>query len=209
MIVLGIDTCGATGSVALGRLENGTISLLAQAVLAGRTYSAQLVPVLRDLLLGQNLPIDAIKALVVVNGPGSFTGVRIGVSAAKGLAEALNIPVLAVSRLAVLASKAGTECAAFDAGRREFYFRDGSCELLLPVADAPGFVTDRLAVCEPSAAQAFPHAVLVDPPAAEDALRFAAPRLLAREFAEAATLDGNYVRRSNAEIFTKTAGKPS
>jgi tRNA threonylcarbamoyladenosine biosynthesis protein TsaB len=120
VIVLAIDTCGATGSIALGRLEGGAVTLLAQTELAGKTYSAQLVPAVRVLLADQNVDIGALSATVVVNGPGSFTGVRIGVSSAKGLAEALAVPLLAVSRLAVLAWKAGAEQAALDAGRGEF-----------------------------------------------------------------------------------------
>jgi tRNA threonylcarbamoyladenosine biosynthesis protein TsaB len=65
-----------------------------------------------------------------------------------------------------------------------------------------------VAICEPNALQIFPNAVLVDPPTAADALQFAAPLLLARDFADIATLDANYVRRSDAEIFAKAAGKP-
>jgi tRNA threonylcarbamoyladenosine biosynthesis protein TsaB len=48
---------------------------------------------------------------------------------------------------------------------------------------------------------------MVEPPTAGEALRFAVPRLLAGDFEDVATLDGNYVRRSDAEIFAKTAGK--
>jgi tRNA threonylcarbamoyladenosine biosynthesis protein TsaB len=205
MIVLAIDTCGPMGSIALGRLKDGMISVLAQSELAGKTYSAQLVPALRVLLAEQNMDIAALQAIVVVNGPGSFTGIRIGVSSAKGLAEALGIPVLAISRLAVLAWKAGTAYAALDAGRGEFYFRDVSRELLLPAGAITA--TGTLAVCEQSALKVFPEAALVDLPTAGDALKFAVPRLLSGDFADLAALDGNYLRRSDAEIFAKTAGK--
>jgi tRNA threonylcarbamoyladenosine biosynthesis protein TsaB len=207
MIVLGIDTCGSTGSIALARLENNTVALLGQTELAGKTYSAQLVPALRGLLATQNMEVNKLEAVVVVNGPGSFTGIRIGVSSAKGLCEALGIPLLAVSRLAVLAWKAHAEAAALDAGRNEFYFRNGEHEVLLLAKDAPSSISRALAVCELHALQVFPAAVLVEPPTAEDALKFAVPRLLADDFADVATLDGNYMRRSDAEIFAKTAGK--
>ena len=206
MILLGIDTCGPSGSIALGSLEKSAVSLLAQTELAGKTYSAQLVPALRALLAEQKLAPVALQAIVVVNGPGSFTGVRIGVSSAKGLAEALGIPVLAVSRLEVLAHKAGTEAAALDAGRSEFYFREGSRELLLAAGNA-SLASGPVAVCEQSALRVFPGAVFVDPPTAADALTLAVPRLLARDFEDVAMLDGNYLRRSDAEIFAKTAGK--
>jgi tRNA threonylcarbamoyladenosine biosynthesis protein TsaB len=201
MIVLAIDTCGAAGSVALGRFEDGAITVLAQSEMPGKTYSAQLVPAIRTLLAGQQP-----DAIVVVNGPGSFTGVRIGVSSAKGLAEAFNIPLLAVSRLAVLAWKAGTPQAALDAGRSEYYFRDSERETLLPARDLPN--SESVAICEPNALQVFPNALLVEPPTAADVLQFAAPLLLARDFADIATVDANYVRRSDAEIFAKAAGKP-
>ena len=207
MIVLVIDTCGPSGSIALGRLEGSSISLLTQAELAGKTYSAQLVPALRALLAGQNLAVASIQAIVVVNGPGSFTGVRVGVSSTKGLADALDIPVVTVSRLEVLAQKAGTQSAALDAGRGEFYFRDTSHEFLLASADQPSFASRPVAVCEESTLRVFPKAVRVDPPTASDALTLAVPRLLARDFVDIASLDGNYLRRPDAEIFAKTSGK--
>lgn len=207
MIVLAIDTCGPTGSVALGNLEGETVSLLAQSELAGKTYSSQIVPAVRSLLAGQGLDASAVEAILVVNGPGSFTGVRIGVSSAKGFAEALRIPLLAVSRLAVLASKAGAECAALDAGRGEFYFRDGSQEALVASSDLPLLAARPVAICEPSTQRVFPDAILVDAPTAGDALKFAAPRFLTGDFADVVVLDGNYLRRSDAEIFAKTVGK--
>ncbi len=74
-----------------------------------------------------------LRGVVVVHGPGSFTGIRIGVSAAKGLAEGLGIPVIALSRLELLArqSPEGSAVAVLDAGRGEFYagfYREGICE---------------------------------------------------------------------------------
>lgn len=209
MIVLAIDTCGPSGSIALARFEHGVPHILAQTVLAGKTYSAQLVPALRALLSAQNLTVADLAAIVIVNGPGSFTGIRIGVSSAKGLADALSIPVLAVSRLAVLAAKAGLDSAALDAGRGEFYLRTGSPdgfpngfqESLVPADDLP---SGSLAVCEPSALHAQPHATLIDPPTAADALTFATPRLLARDYNDPDALDGHYLRRSDAEIFAKS-----
>ncbi|HTV04023.1 MAG TPA: tRNA (adenosine(37)-N6)-threonylcarbamoyltransferase complex dimerization subunit type 1 TsaB [Acidobacteriaceae bacterium] len=207
MMALAIDTCGPNGSIALGRVESNTVDVLARTELAAKTYSAQLIPALRSMLQQQGMEASALQAIVVVNGPGSFTGVRIGLSSAKGLADALEIPLLAVSRLAVLAWRAESSCAALDAGRGEFYFRDGDREFLLGAKDLPLMNSESVAVCEGSAQQAFAGAIVVDPPAAEDALRYAVSRLLAHDFADVETLDGNYVRRSDAEIFAKTAGK--
>ena len=207
MIVLAIDTCGPSGSVALGRVEPGSITVLAQTELAGKTYSAQLVPSICSMLDAEGIDFATLDAIVAVSGPGSFTGIRVGLSAAKGLAEALQIPIVAVSRLAVLAWKGRTPSAALDAGRGEFYFREDTREFLLSGKDVPSGLTG-LSVCEPAAHWAFREAVLVQRPTATDALTVAAPRLLAGDFADTASLDGNYVRRSDAEIFAKLPGKP-
>ncbi|HET8637286.1 MAG TPA: tRNA (adenosine(37)-N6)-threonylcarbamoyltransferase complex dimerization subunit type 1 TsaB [Acidobacteriaceae bacterium] len=208
MIVLAIDTCGSSGTLALGRLEADAVSVLAQTELPGKTYSAQLVPAIRAMLAAEGLDAATLDAVLAVNGPGSFTGIRVGVSAAKGFAEALSIPLAAVSRLAVLASKAGTQAAALDAGRSELYFREGERETLIASKDLASNPPIALAVCEPSVHWSFPDAILTTPPTAADALNYAAPRLLTGDFTDTASLDGNYVRRSDAEIFAKTSGKP-
>jgi tRNA threonylcarbamoyladenosine biosynthesis protein TsaB len=202
-MLLGIDTCGGLGTVALAHLSDGAITLVGQKELAGKTYSADLVPKIHELLEEQGVALQDLEAVVVVHGPGSFTGVRIGVSSAKALAEALNIPLLAVSRLAVLAHRAGTDAAVLDAGRGEFYFRAKSGETLLLPEEIRGRLSGFLAVCEESAAQVFPEGVFVDAPTAADAVTVALPRLLAKDCDDAATIDGNYLRRSDAELFAR------
>lgn len=204
MKVLTIDMCGSSGSVALGRVEVDGVVVAAQAELAGKTYSARLVPAIQELLAEQGMTAGELNAVVVVTGPGSFTGVRIGVSSAKGLVEALGIRVLAVSRLAVLAHKAGVEFAALDAGRREMYFRGSEREVLLPIEGAA--TTGPVAVCEDSLRAAFAGAVAVAAPTAADALRYAAEVLRKGDFIDVGLLDGNYVRRPDAEVMAE-AGK--
>ena len=210
MVVLGIDTCGSTGTVALARLERkpGKLGLLGQANLAGKTYSAQLVPSIRALLAEHNFDLAELAAIVAASGPGSFTGIRIGLASAMGLAEVHSIPIVAVSRLAVLAHKAGASSAALDASRHEFYFRDGegreATEALLgrdAFAERSSKLGSQLAVCEAALDALAPRATMVEPPTAEDAIRFALARLAAREFDDPLLLDGNYIRRSDAEIF--------
>src|SRR5579863_5796548 len=125
LLMLGVDTCGPTGSVALARVEGGKAQILGQTELAGRSYSATLVSAVGELLTAHAKKLADLAAIVVVNGPGSFTGVRVGLSAVKGLAEPGKIPVVAVSRLAVLASKAGVGAAALDAHRNEVFLRLG------------------------------------------------------------------------------------
>jgi tRNA threonylcarbamoyladenosine biosynthesis protein TsaB len=205
MMLLGIDTCGASGTVALARWEHGAISLVAQKEIAGKTYSVQLVPTIQQLLEEQKTRLEDLEAVVVVHGPGSFTGVRIGVSTAKALAEALDLPLLAISRLGVLAYRAGTNAAVLDAGRGEFYFIDKSGEALFLPDEIRPRLNGSIAACEDRAAQMFPEAAVVDPPSAADALAFALPRLAAKDFDDVAMVDGNYLRRSDAEIFAKRA----
>lgn len=213
MMLLSIDTCGATGTVALARLENEHLALLAQTEIPGKTYSARLVPTIREILAAHSVTLPEIAAIVVTNGPGSFTGIRIGLSTAKGLAEPTSIPIFAVSRLIVLAGRAGTEAAALDASRGEFYFGDGSRgteslltrEVFLERAAALG---SKLTVCEPSLHAVVPTATLVDPPTAMDAVRSVLPRLARRDFDDPLLLEANYLRRSDAEIFSAPGAPP-
>jgi tRNA threonylcarbamoyladenosine biosynthesis protein TsaB len=202
-MLLAIDTCGSTGTIALARKEGEHIAVLGMAELAGKTYSAMLTPRLRELLDAHQASVQQIGAIVVVHGPGSFTGVRVGVSAVKGLAEVFSTPVIAVSRLEVLARKAKTRYAALDAGRGEFYFRDDDSrrEELLSFDELQAAAPVRhLAVCEEKTVAVFLEAHFVAPPTASDALAVALPRLLARDFDDLASLDGNYLRRSDAEV---------
>src|SRR6516165_9388449 len=85
--VLAVDTCGPSGSVALARCGAEGVSVLDQMELAGKSYSATLIIAIEALLKKGGIGIEELSAIVVVNGPGSFTGVRVGVSAVKGLVE--------------------------------------------------------------------------------------------------------------------------
>ncbi|HZU08613.1 MAG TPA: tRNA (adenosine(37)-N6)-threonylcarbamoyltransferase complex dimerization subunit type 1 TsaB [Pseudacidobacterium sp.] len=203
-MILGMDTCGPVGTLALAQLDGDRICLRGEAEIAGKTYSAMLMPRIRELLDANGIGVHEITAIVVVNGPGSFTGVRVGLSAVKGLVEALGIPVIAVSRLAVLAQKGGVKFAALDAGRGEFYFgdyADGQHEALLSVEEVRSACPEReIAICEDRVALALPEARVVGAPTATDALRFGLPKLLTQDFDDAVMLDGNYLRRADAEV---------
>lgn len=211
MKILLIDTCGATGSVALTGPAVPT-----SVTLPGRTASERLVPAIRDLA-GSGL--GSLDAIAVVHGPGSFTGVRVGLAAAKGLCHALQVPLIAVSRLAVLAHLAQPPAGArvhalLDAGRGEFYhgsYQDGVClseslltrdQLLaaLSLESAPMIIA-----CEPAIAASLAALAprLLAEPTASDALPLALLRLQQRDFDDVATLDANYLRRTDAEIFAK------
>jgi tRNA threonylcarbamoyladenosine biosynthesis protein TsaB len=231
MLLLSVDTCGATGTVALARLEN-ELTLLAQTEIPGKTYSARLAPTIRELVTSHDVEVSDLGAIVVTNGPGSFTGIRIGLSTAKGLAEPTSIPILAVSRLVVLAHKGQASnrlvrAAALDASRGELYFGaypdgpDGVVyRVVSPSSPEEGLLSSDnfrdiaeglafcLAVCEESVRTLAPHATVVPPPTAADALHFALPRLRVRDFDDPLLLDGNYIRRSDAEIFSAPGAPP-
>ncbi len=222
-LVLGIDTCGPTGSVALARLVRDGVQLLGQIELEGRSYSSTLVTAVGELLTQAQVRMGLLDAIVAVRGPGSFTGVRLGLSAVKGLAEPGGIPVVAVSRLAVLARKAGVDAAALDAHRHELFLGlgegglgEGGAQAREILAGRPELVAiearpARVAVCDESAAalllEAWPATELVQPgaPTAADAIELAASKIKAGEFADLALLDGHYLRRSDAEIFGEPA----
>ncbi|HUA92319.1 MAG TPA: tRNA (adenosine(37)-N6)-threonylcarbamoyltransferase complex dimerization subunit type 1 TsaB [Terracidiphilus sp.] len=216
--ILAIDTCGPSGSVALGRLAGRDLEVLGQAELEGRTYSATLVAAVRDVLHTAGSRLGDLGGIIVVNGPGSFTGVRVGLSAVKGLAETAQLPVVALSRLLVLSRKAGVPSAALDAHRGELFLRLertgrepeellAGLQELAAVQPAPM----RLAVCDDAAAAmlavAWPETQVVraDAPLAVDALRLGESRLIAGVVADLALLDGHYLRRSDAEIFGDAA----
>jgi tRNA threonylcarbamoyladenosine biosynthesis protein TsaB len=218
MLLLGIDTCGPTGSVALGRLTAGQVEILGQIELEGRSYSATLIAVAGGLLARAAARVADLGCIVAVNGPGSFTGVRVGLSAVKGLAEPARTPVVAVSRLEVLAWKAGVPSSALDAHRSEIFLRlsppgKAPQERLAGAADLAAFAEPpgRVAAGDDSAAVlihfGWPAAevIRVPAPTAADALLHALPRVAAGKFVDLALLDGHYLRRSDAEIFGEPA----
>jgi tRNA threonylcarbamoyladenosine biosynthesis protein TsaB len=213
-LMLAIDTCGPSGSVALGRLAGRDLEILGQIELEGRTYSATLVAAVCRLLSSAGAEIGQLGGIVAVSGPGSFTGVRVGLSAVKGLAESAQIPVVALSRLQILSRKAGVPSSAIDAHRGELFLRlerTGSepVERLAGSHELAGIdpAPLRAAVCDDRAAEmlaaAWPGVQLVrtPPPLAADALRLGEARLVAGGFCDLALLDGHYLRRSDAEIF--------
>ena len=214
MNLLLIDTCGATGSLALA----DSTRPLAGATLPGRSAAERLVPTIQALVAGSGLSLGQLDAVAVVHGPGSFTGERVGLSAAKGLCHALNLPLVAISRLAVLARLSGASPAApvralLDAGRGEFYsglYANGLClhESLLTrdqLLAELGREEAQLVVCEQIVAQSLAELVpqLVAEPTAISALPLALARIQQRAFDDPASIDANYLRRSDAEIFAK------
>jgi tRNA threonylcarbamoyladenosine biosynthesis protein TsaB len=219
-LVLGIDTCGPSGSVALARLRDGKVEILGQTELPGRTYSARLVAAVAELLEASGTGLSEVGALVAVRGPGSFTGVRVGLSAVKGLAEGRGIGVVTASRLEVLAFTAGTASAALDAHRQEVFLRlarlgQEATEMLAGAEELAEMASPgQIAICDDAVEEllrpAWPEAALLRAPAptAADAIALCADRVRGRAFGDLALLDGHYLRRSDAEIFGQPGAAP-
>src|SRR5438067_13577464 len=125
MLVLGVDTSGKYGGIALAKCEpDQSCDIFEVVSLAGGTFSAQLTPKIAELLEKHHFQKKDIGAFAVVSGPGSFTGLRVGLAAVKALAEVLAKPIAAVSLLEAVAMAGGVEgdvIAALDAGRNEVY----------------------------------------------------------------------------------------
>jgi len=204
-----IHTAGAEGSVALA-----DEAVVATEVLPGRSSSEQLVPAVRRLMDTSGWTLGDLTAIAVVHGPGSFTGVRVGLSAAKGLSEASGVPLIVVSRLALVAAAAGdgeVVHAVLDAGRGEFYYGQYAGQRCVREALLSGdevgaaVVGGMVVVCEAKVVEALIdlNPLLVTEPSAGDVLPFAVERARAGEFDDTALVDAKYLRRTDAEIFAK------
>ncbi|MCI8363471.1 MAG: tRNA (adenosine(37)-N6)-threonylcarbamoyltransferase complex dimerization subunit type 1 TsaB [Eubacterium sp.] len=123
MKILGIDSSGLTASVAV----------MSDGILTGeytihnkKTHSQTLLPMISDMLLMAEIKPEELDCIAVSAGPGSFTGLRIGASTAKGLAWTLGIPVVPVSSLMGLAAnvtqRGAVVCPIMDARRNQVYF---------------------------------------------------------------------------------------
>jgi tRNA threonylcarbamoyladenosine biosynthesis protein TsaB len=223
VLILGIDTSGRQGSVALLRAHDKTLDTLDLAELSGGQYSELLVPTIAALLVRHGVERSAIGLIAVASGPGSFTGLRIAIATVKGLAEAFTIPVVAVSMLEAIAIATGAQgrvMAALDAQRTEVFFAEynvaASAEAVLVNREGLasfGDFTSFLSASRPSSKVFTPDAALaarlreatidaevLPRPSAEAFARIAHRKFLAGIRADVATLDANYLRRSDAEI---------
>lgn len=122
MLILALDSSAAPASAAL--LEDGKI-LSEFYINTKQTHSQTLMPMVESVLKLTNKTLDDVTCMAVSAGPGSFTGVRIGVSCVKGLSMTRNIPCAGVSTLRAMAENArqltGIVCAAMDARCGQVY----------------------------------------------------------------------------------------
>lgn len=123
MIVLALDTCLGACSVAIADAERLVASCSEPMA---RGHQERLAPMVRDLMAEARLAFGELNRIGVTVGPGSFTGLRVGLAFAKGLALALDRPCVGVGALEALAASAGSPgfCAAvIDAGRGHVYLQ--------------------------------------------------------------------------------------
>lgn len=122
LLILAIDTTTLSCSVAL--LQEDTI-LAEMSLNIHKTHSERLMPLLDQMLTESGIEREEIEAVAAAAGPGSFTGLRIGVSTARALAQALNIPAVPVCTLEALADSVPTPdaliCPLLDARRNQIY----------------------------------------------------------------------------------------
>jgi tRNA threonylcarbamoyladenosine biosynthesis protein TsaB len=222
MLLLAADTSGKHGSIALSRCGPDAACVPIEVVpLDGGTFSAELVPKVAALLAKHSLGKRDIAGFAVVSGPGSFTGLRVGLAAIKALAEVFAKPIAAVSRLeamAVSGRSQGEVIAALDAGRGDIY-----AGLYHVNSSGAHLESERLLTRSELIRLAVRYIVLTaDHPLAEEA-RGAALQVEEIELPRAdaiaslgwkkiltggtvlpAELDANYIRRSS-EIFSKSS----
>lgn len=119
-MILSVDSSAVTASAAL---TDGDTVIKSEFVNAGLTHSETLLPMIKRVMEGHLF--EELDAIAVTAGPGSFTGVRIGVATVKGLAFNADIPCISVSTLEAIAynftDKDTVICAVMDARRMQFY----------------------------------------------------------------------------------------
>jgi tRNA threonylcarbamoyladenosine biosynthesis protein TsaB len=217
MLVLGVDTSSKTGSIALVECAPHNARILDMVPLAGGTFSAQLVPQIARLLEKHHLRKRQIDCLAVASGPGSFTGLRVGLAAVKGLGEILHTPIAAVSWLEAIARSAGQAgrlVAVLDAGRGELYCGEyeisGSHARLIKqeLVAAEEFLAPSSGVCVVTpdenlaalAGQRKISVIQIEPLRSDLIARIGWEKIQAGEVTSPEALDANYIRPSDAEI---------
>ena len=214
VLLLAIDTTSEAGSIALVDQE-GIVEEVPLAAPEG--FAHILFPAIQHLLARHTLALESLHGFASASGPGSFTGVRVGLTAVKGLAEATGRKVVAVSNLQALAS-CGTRplrAAVIDARRGEVYgavYDSSLCAVrsevvtrLLPwLASLPAGDLEFITQGVPAAAFGARGAVAEAPRVIAGAVgRIALQQFLSGNTQDAAEIDANYVRRSDAELLWK------
>ena len=132
--MLAIDTATDVASVAVSTGDQS----VARSMRGARQHAAQILPLVQDVLALANVSLKDIKRIIVGDGPGSFTGLRIGWAAAKGLAHERQLPLIAIPSLLGAAHAAGVNvvAACYDALRGQVFgavyaFKEDAVEALV------------------------------------------------------------------------------
>jgi tRNA threonylcarbamoyladenosine biosynthesis protein TsaB len=209
MLTLAMDTAATIGSIALAD-ERGVI---VQARLeAPGGFGQVLFREIEELLARAKVRLADIGLYAAANGPGSFTGVRIGLAAVKGLAEVAGKPAVGISNLEALAQfgSAGLRAPIIDARRGEVFaalFDAEGAEAIsasvLRFSEFVALVGSRSV--EYIAADFDPGVPVTSAPVelAGMIARLAITRCVTGALCDSATMEANYVRRSDAEVFWK------
>ena len=221
MLLVAADTSGKHGIIALAQGDaDGSCSVIETISLAGNAFSAQLVPQISALLSKHKFDKKEIGGFAVVSGPGSFTGLRVGLAAIKALAEVLVKPIAAVSLLDAVAAASefqGDILAALDAGRQQVYVAEyefssaGMVRLSERSMTPDGFVnlvsgakvvTPDSAIAE-IARGAGAAVQIIERPGADVIAGLGWKKILSGETLLPDQLEANYMGRSDADIFSK------
>lgn len=235
MLLLALDTCDSRGSVALLR-DNAVLHVAVHET--AEDYSCWLLPAVEDILQFAGVSMEQVEAYAVASGPGSFTGLRVGLTTVKAWSEVYGRPIAAVSRLEALAWQAeegAGAVAVFANAHREqifgaFYRRKErqwervEDEMVIAPAKFLEWVSERAgAAGRVGWVSPDPEYITrqenwgererrgervqgVSAVLAPVIGRIGYERVLEKRLANAATLDANYVRRSDAELLWKGRG---
>lgn len=222
MLILGVDTSWKQGSIALVHEKAGGSETIEVQPIAGGTFSAQLIPQLARMLSNHGLSKQDLGGFAAASGPGSFTGLRIGLTAVKALAEILHRPIAAVSVLEALALEANREglvTVLLDAGRSEVFLGTYDVakgravkreEVLLTQEKLLArmerhkeglVVAPDESIFELLRKHSLP-AKRMERPGSESIARIGLGKIARGEVVTVDELDANYIRRSDAEIFS-------
>jgi len=220
MLLLAVNTSGRKGSMALARVGGGEIEILEEVMLASGDFSAHLVPQTAALLEKHGQRKNDLAGFAVASGPGSFTGLRVGLAAIKAMAEILRQPIAAVSLLEVVArngSGHGRVFSLLDAGRTELYVGDYEMgptlrmfsERLLSREEFSAESRDRSVVTPDAGIADFARAAgfgveHVAEPSCGMIARLGWERIQRGDTILPENLEANYIRRTDAEIFSKS-----
>jgi tRNA threonylcarbamoyladenosine biosynthesis protein TsaB len=210
---LAVDATSEFGSVAIRR---GHQTSAETRLHSPDGFGHLIIQAIEDVLWKAELTLADIDCFAAASGPGSFTGVRVGLSAVKGLAEAMNKPVVGISNLRALSLSGHSplRAVALDARRNHVYGAVYNSRAELVVEETVGPWGDwikripagaELIAVAGGPCQTAGISFTVAPPYLATAVAECAEIAQGRDWTDPVGLDANYVRRSDAELFWKDA----